>query len=110
MCFNGIQLYVLLSPYSCLIFLYLDLYVLGDDASIRYFMRTKHLCVLMYIGIKGEVGTVNMFKPSSMFTDRSKAVLLLWIFNISCLSLLIRRVCSLQPCTGKGLTSLPSCV
>ena len=33
---SGIQLYVLLSPYLCFIsFLYLDLYVLGEDAWIR---------------------------------------------------------------------------
>ena len=32
---SGIQFYVLLSPYHCFIsFLYLDLYVLGDDALI----------------------------------------------------------------------------
>ena len=32
---SGIQLYVLLSAYLCFIsFLYLDLYVLGDDALI----------------------------------------------------------------------------
>ena len=31
---------------------YLDLYVLGS------FMQTKHLCVLIHIGIKGEVVTV----------------------------------------------------
>ena len=45
---SGIQLYLLLSPYLCFIsFLYLDLYVLGDDASISkgYFMQTKYLCV-----------------------------------------------------------------
>ena len=30
-------------------------------------MRTKHLCVLIHIGTKGEDGTVNMFKPSSDF-------------------------------------------
>ena len=30
---SGIQFYLLLSPYLCLIsFLYVDLYVLGDDA------------------------------------------------------------------------------
>ena len=47
---SGIQFYVLLSPYLCLIsFLYLDLYVLGDDAWINEgsFMKTKHLCVLI---------------------------------------------------------------
>ena len=33
---SGIQLCVLLSPYLCFIsFLYLDIYVLGDDAWIR---------------------------------------------------------------------------
>ena len=32
---KGIQFYLLLSPYLCFIpFLYLDLYVLGDDALI----------------------------------------------------------------------------
>ena len=33
--YSGINLYLLLSPYFCFVsFLYLDLYVLGDDASI----------------------------------------------------------------------------
>ena len=47
-------------------------------------MQTKHLCVLIHILTKGEVGApLNRFKPSSkMFTDRSKAVLLLWIFYV----------------------------
>ena len=49
---SGIQFYLLLSPYLCFIsLLYLDLYVLGDDALISkgYFMRTKHLYVLIHI-------------------------------------------------------------
>ena len=34
-CSSGIQFYLLLSPYLCFIsLLYLDLYVLGDDALI----------------------------------------------------------------------------
>ena len=34
-CCSGIQFYLLLSPYLCFIsLLYLDLYVLGDDALI----------------------------------------------------------------------------
>ena len=34
--FSGIQFYLLLPPYLCFIsFLFLDLYVLGDDAWIR---------------------------------------------------------------------------
>ena len=41
---SGIQFYLLLSPYLCFIsLLYLDLYVLGDDALIskESFMQTK---------------------------------------------------------------------
>ena len=40
-------------------FLFLDLYVLGDDTSISKgsFMRTKHLFVLIHIRNKGKVGT-----------------------------------------------------
>ena len=33
---SGVQFYLLLSPYLCFIsFLYIDLYVLGDDALIN---------------------------------------------------------------------------
>ena len=64
-----IQFYLLLSPYLCFIsFLYLDLYVLGDNALISsgYFMKTKHLCVLIHIRTKDEVSaSFNRFKPSS---------------------------------------------
>ena len=48
---SGIQL-ILLSPNLCFIsLLYLDLYVLEDDASISKgsFMQTKYLCVLIHI-------------------------------------------------------------
>ena len=52
-CFcSGIQFNLLLSPYICFIsLLYLDLYVLGDDALISKgsFMQTKYLCVLIHI-------------------------------------------------------------
>ena len=61
--YSGIQLYILLSPYLCLIsFLYLDLYLLGDDTSISKgsFMRTKHLFVLIHIRNKGDVGTIKL--------------------------------------------------
>ena len=49
---SSIQFYLLLSPYLCFIsLLYLDLYVLGDDALISKgsFMQTKYLCVLIHI-------------------------------------------------------------
>ena len=61
--YSGIQLYILLSHYLCLIsFLYLDLYLLGDDTSISKgsFMRTKHLFVLIHIRNKGDVGTIKL--------------------------------------------------
>ena len=50
--YSSIQLYSLLSPYLCFIsLLYLDLYVLGDDALISKgsFVQTKYLCVFIYI-------------------------------------------------------------
>ena len=53
-------------------------------------MQTKHQCVLIHmIGIKGEFGTVKLvIKPSSNFlTDRSKAVLFLWILFVICICL-----------------------
>ena len=48
----GIHFHLQLSPYLCLIsLLYLDLYVLGDDALISKgsFMQTKYLRVLIHI-------------------------------------------------------------
>ena len=45
-------------------------------------MQTKHLCVLIHIRTKGEVGTAKLvwgLQEKYFFTDRSKAVLLLWI-------------------------------
>ena len=38
-------------------------------------MRTKHLCVLIHIRTKAEVGTIK----HDCFADRSKVRLLLWI-------------------------------
>ena len=43
-------------------------------------MRTKFLCVLIHTRIKGEVGTVrDDLALQYVFTDRFKAVLLMWI-------------------------------
>ena len=73
-------------------FLNLNLYVLEENLwiSLRYFMQTKHLCVLFHFRTKGLV-LLNLFKPCSKnsFPDRSKLVLLLWIIFViyaSCLS------------------------
>ena len=49
---SGIQFYLLLSPYLCFTsLLYLDIYVLGNDALISKgsFMQIKYLCVLIHI-------------------------------------------------------------
>ena len=74
-------------------------------------MQTKHLCVLIHIRNKGEVGApFHRFKPSSIFfTDRSKAVLLLWIIYVIsvlfCYALARLFVNALWSPAGKGLTS-----
>ena len=49
---SGIQFNLLLSPCPCFVsLLYLDLYVLGDDALMGWgsFVRAKYLCVLVRI-------------------------------------------------------------
>ena len=104
-----VQFYLLLSPYLCFIsFLYLDLYVLRDDASISLgsFKQTKHLCVLIYIWTKGEVGApLNRFKPSSKifywpFQGGTSFVDLLWFF---CLVFAMHLFASVCMCLlGKG--------
>ena len=74
-------------------------------------MQTKYLCVLIHIRIKGEVGAVKPVSPPvKYFTDRSKAILLLWIFYVySVLRLLCLCgrlfICALLSPAGKGLTS-----
>ena len=58
---SGIQLhYTVVSLSLIYLFLYLALYVLGDDTLISYgsYMRTKHLFFLISIIIMGKVGTV----------------------------------------------------
>ena len=61
----------MLSPYLCFIsFIYLDLYILGDDTTtgLGSFMQNKHLCVLIHISNNGKVGIVkHVFGPSVMF-------------------------------------------
>ena len=59
-------------------------------------MQTKYLCVLIHIWIKGEVGAVKtgLSPPVKYFTDRSKAVLLLWIFYVFVLSCVCYVLCA----------------
>ena len=54
--FSGIQFYLLLSPYLCFIpFLYLGLYVLGDDAWVFHAneisMGVMPLCTSVYLNL-----------------------------------------------------------
>ena len=113
---SGIQFYLLLSPYLCFIsLLYLDLYVLGGIVliSLGSFMQTKYLCVLIYTKLRVRLARREtcLSPPVKYFTDRSKAVLLLWIyflfFSVLCLLCLCARlfICALWSPAGKGLTS-----
>ena len=82
---SSIQLYVQLSPYLCFIsFLYLDLYVLGDDSwiSLGSFMQTKQI----HIRIKGEVGTLLYVKAQLCFFCGSFVICLCrhTAFSVSC--------------------------
>ena len=73
-------------------------------------MQTKHNCVLIHIWTKGWLAPWNRFQlfSKTIFTDRSKAVLLLWIVSVSyvsCWCVLYCRVYSLYHCghlLGKG--------
>ena len=67
-------------------------------------------CVPVHIRIKGEVGKTGLSPPVKYFTDRFKAVLLLWIFYVyvfvlSCVCYVFVRVCLYVLCghlLGKG--------
>ena len=50
-CFGSSILFTVESLFLFYLHLYLDLYVLGDDAliSLGSFMQTKHLCILIHI-------------------------------------------------------------
>ena len=59
--FSQVVSFMYCCPYICFIsFLNVDFNVLGDNSLIRYryVMQTKHLCVLIHIRTKGEVGIV----------------------------------------------------
>ena len=72
-----------------------------DDISISQgsFMRTKYLFVMIHIRIKGEIGTVNMFKPSSdIFAVRDNAEcgsFLLYMFHVYLCYAVLSVPCSL---------------
>ena len=50
-------------------------------------MRVLHICLLINIRIKGEFGTEKHVSALQYFTDRSKGVLPMWIFFVSCVCL-----------------------
>ena len=114
-CVHWRRFYLLLSPYLCFIsLLYLDKYVLGDDAlrSKGYFMQTKHLCVLIHIWTKDEAGApLNQLKHYSKifywpFQGGTSFVDHLCCFCIILLCFHARLfVAALWSPAGKGLTS-----
>ena len=64
---SGIQFYLQLSPYLCFIsLLYLDLYVLGDDALIRGLSCKPNIHVsLSKSELRVRLARLNRFQPSS---------------------------------------------
>ena len=73
-------------------------------------MQTKHLCSLIYIWTKGEVGSQwNRFKPSSkiflLTVPRRRFFCGSFMLFLSCFCYAFVRVCLLMPCShllGKG--------
>ena len=72
-------------------------------------MQTKYLCVLIHIRINGGLALLTgLSPPVKYFTDRSKAVLHLWIFYVfvlSCVCFVSVCVCLYVLCShllGKG--------
>ena len=110
------QLYVLLNPYLCFIsFLYLNLYVLWDDASWiskGSFMQTKHIYVSWSTSeLRVRLVPPNMFKPSSDFTDSSFVDLFCYLcFTFVFIILSCLFLAAMWLPAGKGLTSWLSCV
>ena len=97
---SGIQFNLLLSPYPCFIsLLYLDLYVLGDDALISKgsFMQTKYLDQMSWSTseLRVRLAPLNRFKPSSKmfywpFQGGTSFVDLLCFCSVLCLLCFVR--------------------
>ena len=65
---SGIQSYLLLSPYLCFIsLLYLDLYVLGDDALIRGLSFKRNI----YVSYTHRHSELNKIQSCTMFVKKS---------------------------------------
>ena len=80
---SGIQFYLLLSHYLCFIsFLYLDLYVLGNDTLVSYgsFKQTKILCVLLVMLHVGVCCAIMSVHCSLVVTSWERADLLAVVF------------------------------
>ena len=116
--YSGIQLYILLSPYLCYIsFLYLDLYLLGDDTPISYgsFMRTKHVFVFIHIRNKDSAGTITSLSPPVKYFLLAVPRRCFFVngFCYLCfvfIMLFYLFIAALWSPAGKGLTSSLSCV
>ena len=88
--------------------LYIDLYVLGNDASISWgsFVRTKHLC-----GLISELVPFNMFKPSCDFLLTATrryffcGTFLLFMYHVCLIILWCMFLAALWSPAGKGLAA-----
>ena len=112
---SSIQFNLLLGPCPCFVsLLYLDLFVLGDDALVGWgsFVQAKYLCVLVRVWVGGGVGTVGpvwalqwdvlLTVPRRYFFCGSFVFLFCLVFAMFCARLFM---CALWSPAGKGLTS-----
>ena len=79
-----------------------------DGCLVRYFSETRYYLQINIMACSKKILT-GLSPPVKYFTDRSKAVLLLWIFYVfvlSCVCYVCARlfICALWSPAGKGLT------
>ena len=102
---SKVMLFVLLFCIPCLsVTLLCVLFQLGDDWPLSSFVC---YLVIFFTFPYVVIGQVRCLIISNIFTDRSKAVLPLWIImlSLSCYRYAFMHVCSLVPCghlLGKG--------
>ena len=111
---SGIQFHLLLSPYLCFISFFISWFICSRRWRIDklgVFHANLHLCVLIHIWTKGEVGALlNRLKPSSKifywpFQGGTSFLDLFCFVFLSCVCYAFVCVCFYMPCChllGKG--------
>ena len=103
---SGIQFYLLLRPYLCFVsFIYLDLYVLGDDALISEVLLCKPNIYVSWSTseLRVRLASWNWFKSSSKifywpFQCDTFTFCGSFMLFLSCVWFAFMRVCLLMPC------------